>query len=59
MGLLFLPVRLLDGWDRTRENAAGALPAIFSAAGLEKVELTGRLRTAFGTLALQRAELPR
>jgi ubiquinone/menaquinone biosynthesis C-methylase UbiE len=45
-------VRLFDGFERTRDNAAGALPEIFAQGGLERAAETGRMRTAFGTLAL-------
>jgi ubiquinone/menaquinone biosynthesis C-methylase UbiE len=55
MALLFLGVRLLDGFEQTRENATGALPSIFAAGGLEQVAEIERLRTAFGSLALYEA----
>jgi ubiquinone/menaquinone biosynthesis C-methylase UbiE len=58
MRVLFGSVRLFDGLDQTRDNAAGALPAIFEQGGLEGAEETERLRTAFGTLALYRARRP-
>jgi SAM-dependent methyltransferase len=46
------------GLERTRDNAAGALRAIFEQAGLAQPAETGRMRTAFGTLALYRARKP-
>lgn len=52
MRALFLQVRLFDGWERTHENAAGALPSLFRDAGLGEASERGRLRTAFGTLSL-------
>jgi ubiquinone/menaquinone biosynthesis C-methylase UbiE len=58
MRLLFLPVRLGDGLEQTRDNAAGRLPEIFAGAGLEQAMETERLRTPFGTLALYRARKP-
>jgi ubiquinone/menaquinone biosynthesis C-methylase UbiE len=58
MRALFGWVRLFDGFEQTRDNAAGALPAIFEQGGLEGAEETERLRTAFGTLALYRARHP-
>ncbi len=58
MALAFLGVRLLDGFENTRENARGALPSIFEQAGLEDAERMDRLRTVFGTLALYRARRP-
>ncbi len=51
-------VRLFDGLERTRDNAAGALPAIFEQGGLEQAAEIDRMRTAFGTLALYRARKP-
>lgn len=58
MAAAFLGVRLFDGFENTRENVRGALPAIFEQAGLDGAEQTGRLRTVFGTLALYRAWHP-
>jgi len=58
MALAFLGIRLLDGFENTRENAHGALPSIFEQAGLEDADQTDRLRTLFGTLALYRARQP-
>jgi ubiquinone/menaquinone biosynthesis C-methylase UbiE len=58
MAVAFLGVRLLDGFETTREDARGELPAIFEAAGLERARQTDRLRTTFGTLALYRARRP-
>jgi ubiquinone/menaquinone biosynthesis C-methylase UbiE len=58
MRVLFLPVRLGDGLEQTRDNAAGALPEIFAQGGLEDAAETDRLRTLFGTLSLYRARKP-
>lgn len=58
MHALSLSIRLLDGFEPTRDNLSGALPSIFEKAGLAAVEQTGRLRTAFGTMAFYRAERP-
>lgn len=58
MAAAFRGVRLFDGFENTRENVRGALPAIFEQAGLDGAEQTGRLRTVFGTLALYRAWHP-
>jgi SAM-dependent methyltransferase len=58
-GAVLLPtVRLIDGLEQTRDNAAGALPAIFEAGGLDQVTETDRLRTVLGSLALYRARKP-
>lgn len=53
--LFFGTVRLFDGLEQTRDNAAGALPEIFETGGLVQATETDRLRTAAGTLALYRA----
>lgn len=58
MRVLFTGVRLFDGFEQTRDNRAGALPRIFEQGGLEQAIETDRLRTAFGTLALYRAQRP-
>jgi SAM-dependent methyltransferase len=55
MRAAFLGIRLLDGFANTEDNYRGALPVIFEEAGLEGAELTDRLRTPLGTLALYRA----
>lgn len=56
--LLFLPVRALDGFDNTRENAEGTLMGLVRESGFECVAETRRLRTAFGTVLLFRAIAP-
>jgi ubiquinone/menaquinone biosynthesis C-methylase UbiE len=53
--LFFSTVRLFDGFEKTRDNAAGALPQIFESGGLDRSTETDRLRTVFGTVALYRA----
>ena len=58
MWALFGLVRLGDGLEPTRDNAAGRLPQIFEQAGLVNAVESDRLRTAFGTLALYRATKP-
>jgi ubiquinone/menaquinone biosynthesis C-methylase UbiE len=57
-GLFFATVRIFDGLEQTRDNAAGALPAIFEGGGLDEVSETERLRTVLGSLALYRARKP-
>ena len=52
MAALFLPARMVDGFDVTAANVRGELPAIFAAAGLASAALDGELRTPSGTLAL-------
>lgn len=55
MALLFLGVRLLDGFEPTRESVAGSLPSIFLDAGLTRVRQTDCLRTMFGSMVLYEA----
>lgn len=52
--LFFCTVRLFDGLEQTRDNATGALPAIFEAGGFQATE-TERFRTVLGSLAIYRA----
>ena len=54
----FMTVRVFDGFDVTAANARGALPGLCEAAGLERVEVRDRLRTALGTLDLIVARKP-
>ena len=58
MRVLFTGVRFFDGFERTRDNAAGALPKILEQGGLARAAETARFKPAFGTLALYRAERP-
>jgi ubiquinone/menaquinone biosynthesis C-methylase UbiE len=58
MRVLSVSIRLLDGFEPTRDNLAGGLPRIFEVAGLAGAAQTGRLRTAFGTMGFYRAERP-
>jgi SAM-dependent methyltransferase len=51
-------VRMFDGFEQTRDNVAGALPAIFEEAGFESPSETRRFRTVFGSLSLYRARKP-
>jgi ubiquinone/menaquinone biosynthesis C-methylase UbiE len=55
MAVAFLGVRLLDGFENTRDNYRGELPRIFERNGLKPAEETQRLRTPLGTIALYRA----
>jgi len=52
MRLAFLTTRLLDGFERTADNARGRLPAIFEGAGLRDVRETARFRTMSGAMVL-------
>lgn len=55
MRAAFLSVRLLDGFETTRDNAHGRLPRLMGEAGFCDVEVVGRRRTVFGTIAFHRA----
>lgn len=56
--VLFLAVRLFDGFDQTRDNARGRLPEIFESASLSDARERGRLRVVFGVLAFYSARRP-
>lgn len=58
MTILFWQIRVFDGFEQTRVNVAGELPAIFAQGGLEAAAEIDRLRTIFGTLSLYRARKP-
>jgi ubiquinone/menaquinone biosynthesis C-methylase UbiE len=51
----FLLVRLLDGFEATRDNAAGALPRLIEEAGFGEVREMRSFATFFGTICLYRA----
>jgi SAM-dependent methyltransferase len=55
MRVLFTSIRLLDGADSTRDNVDGALPLLFTEAGLEDARVRGGLSTVYGTLAFYSA----
>lgn len=48
----FVLVRLLDGFENTRDNAAGMLPRMIEEAGFGEVRETRSLATFFGTIRL-------
>ena len=52
----FTTVRLLDGFDVTRDNAEGRLPTLMHAAGFHLIHETGRVETILGTLQLLAAQ---
>jgi ubiquinone/menaquinone biosynthesis C-methylase UbiE len=54
--LLFLPVQLLDGFANTSPQLAGCLVDAFLQAGFEGVEVTRRIPTPLGTMALHSAD---
>lgn len=55
---LFLMIQWLDGFDNTRDNAAGRLVHLFEDAGFVEVAQRRTFSTMFGTLALYRAVKP-
>ena len=52
MRLAFLTLQLLDGFQNTRDHAAGRLPSLIGQAGFKAVEVRQRWRTAWGSLEL-------
>ncbi|CAA9520909.1 MAG: hypothetical protein AVDCRST_MAG30-3036 [uncultured Solirubrobacteraceae bacterium] len=51
----FFALQVLDGFEGTRDHAAGRLPDFLRAAGFADARRTGRLRTTWGTLELLEA----
>ena len=58
MRLLFLPVRVIDGFAHTADNVKGRLPGIFEQAGFVRTRVESRMRTVIGTLGLFSAVKP-
>lgn len=56
--LLFLSVRLLDGFGNTAAHAAGRLPGLVAEAGFAGVRTHARVPTVFGTLDVFSATKP-
>lgn len=56
--LLFLGVRLLDGFGNTAAHAAGRLPGLAAEAGFDGVRTHARVPTLFGTLDVFSATKP-
>ncbi len=55
MRALFVVVRLLDGFQPTRDSVTGALPDLMRTAGHDRVEETAAFATPLGTMRLFRA----
>ncbi|HEY5559797.1 MAG TPA: methyltransferase domain-containing protein [Steroidobacteraceae bacterium] len=55
---LFLMIQFLDGFETTRDNAAGRLVSLFEDAGFVDVLQRQTFSTIFGTMALYRAAKP-
>ncbi len=53
--VVFLGTRLLDGFEPTRDNVSGRLPAMIGAAGFDDVEETRHQNTIAGTLRFYKA----
>jgi SAM-dependent methyltransferase len=49
---LFFPVRVLDGFEETADNASGRLPVLLREGGLVDVQTCGRLRAPLGSIDL-------
>jgi ubiquinone/menaquinone biosynthesis C-methylase UbiE len=58
MGLTFLSVRILDGFDVTSDNVHGRLGPMLEESGFVSVEQTRQDMTLLGTLAMYRAVTP-
>ena len=56
MRLLFYPIQWLDGFETTRDNVDGRLPAMIQDAGFENVQTVELINTVFGTLVIYSAE---
>ena len=54
----FLALRVLDGFEGTRDHAAGLLPTLIAQAGFEGPRVWKRLPTVWGTLELLAAQRP-
>jgi hypothetical protein len=53
-----MALRVLDGFEGTRDHAAGRLPALIARAGFEDPRVWKRLSTPWGTLELLSAPWP-
>jgi len=49
-------LRVLDGFEGTRDHAGGRLPSMIAQAGFEEPSLRRRVPTVWGTLELLAAE---
>jgi len=58
MRAAFFALQFLDGFDGTRDHAAGRLPGFVADAGFADVQVHQRLRTAWGSLELLQAVRP-
>ena len=58
MRTAFLALQLIDGFEGTRDHAAGRLPGFVVAAAFSEIAVDRRVRTAWGSLELLRAARP-
>ncbi len=56
MRAVFLPVRLLDGFDNTRDNVRGELPSLIRAVGFSRADTLGDIATPLGTISITIAD---
>jgi ubiquinone/menaquinone biosynthesis C-methylase UbiE len=56
--VMFIAVRMLDGFENTRDSWEGLLPTLLEEAGFERVSLRGEINAPLGTLALHSARKP-
>ena len=54
----FLGVQILDGFENTKDNLRGMLPAAFEQAGFTNVQSMAMINTVLGSLVLYRAQRP-
>ena len=52
----FVTLQLLDGFENTRDHAAGHLPSLIAQAGFGSIKVPQRWRTVWGSLELIVAE---
>jgi len=57
MRSMFLLVRLLDGFETTRDNARGYLPKIMRESGFSKVDKLAVMATPLGTIDILQATI--
>ena len=56
MRAAFFMLQLLDGFQSTRDHAAGRLPSLLAQSGFSSVQVRQRWRTVWGSLELITAE---
>lgn len=57
MRCMFLLVRLLDGFETTRDNARGYLPSIMRDSGFAKIDKLVEMATPLGTIVILQATI--